>query len=432
VSTEEPMSVEDRVRTATRAGATLVRDIGPLAAPDPVRLRPRSAPAARRWRSWGIPLAAAAAVVLVALSLVAVRQFGASAPAVGGPASNLPATVPRYYVALSLKGTGPNGYEGSGDLTVGDDHTGTAIATITPPDGVGFYDVQGASDDRTFVVMATSGKHFWPTGPESWYLLRISPGTARPYQLTKLPIKIPGSYVDSVSYALSPDDRELAVESLGDGSGSAAVTTVALYSVSSGAELRAWTTGKFPSGPIERTISWLPDGRQLAFTATPPGADQGGSNQLRILDVTGSGSDLITASRVLLTLKSPSSSPSNCYSMSLTPDGGTVICGTKYGILQAGAGTAAGCANGGLEITAYSARTGKPVRVLYRYRGACRNGLTTVGWTDPSARYIVGDIDVYNKAGTQAVQLGVITDGHIRLLKLPKSVSPPYDRIVAF
>src|SRR5580692_9668415 len=102
---------------------------------------------------------------------VAVRQFGASAPAVGGPASNLPATVPRYYVALSLKGTGPNGYEGSGDLTVGDDHTGTAIATITPPDGVGFYDVQGASDDRTFVVMATSGKHFWPTGPESWYLL---------------------------------------------------------------------------------------------------------------------------------------------------------------------------------------------------------------------------------------------------------------------
>ena len=271
MSTEEPMSIEDRVRTATRAGATLVRDIGPLAAPDPVRLRPRSAPAARRWRSWGIPLAAAAAVVLVALSLVAVRQFGAPAPSTGGPASNLPATVPRYYVALSLKGTGPNGYEGSGDLTVGDDHTGTAIATITPPDGVGFYDVQGASDDRTFVVMATSGKHFWPTGPESWYLLRISPGTARPYQLTKLPIKIPGSYVDSVSYALSPDDRELAVESLGDGSGSAAVTTVALYSVSSGAELRAWTTGKFPSGPIERTISWLPDGRQLAFSATPLG-----------------------------------------------------------------------------------------------------------------------------------------------------------------
>ena len=29
MSTEDPMSIEDRVRTATRAGATLVRDIGP-------------------------------------------------------------------------------------------------------------------------------------------------------------------------------------------------------------------------------------------------------------------------------------------------------------------------------------------------------------------------------------------------------------------
>ena len=74
MSTEEPMSIEDRVRAATRAGATLVRDIGPMIAePEQVRFRRRPARPLRRWLSWGIPLAAAAAVVLLALSLVTAR-----------------------------------------------------------------------------------------------------------------------------------------------------------------------------------------------------------------------------------------------------------------------------------------------------------------------------------------------------------------------
>ena len=65
MSTEERMSIEDRVRAATRAGATLVRDIGPMIAePEKVRFRRRPARPLRRLLSWGIPLAAAAAVVL--------------------------------------------------------------------------------------------------------------------------------------------------------------------------------------------------------------------------------------------------------------------------------------------------------------------------------------------------------------------------------
>ena len=50
--------------------------------------------------------------------------------------------------------------------------------------------------------------------------------------------------------------------------------------------------------------------------------------------------------------------------------------------------------------------------------------MTETAWTDASARYIVGWIDVANKAGTQAVQFGVIADGHIRPLKLPKNMNP--------
>jgi hypothetical protein len=50
--------------------------------------------------------------------------------------------------------------------------------------------------------------------------------------------------------------------------------------------------------------------------------------------------------------------------------------------------------------------------------------MTEMAWTDASARYIFGWIDVSNKAGTQAVQFGVIADGHIRPLKLPKNMNP--------
>jgi len=432
VSTEEPMSIEDRVRTATRAGAALVRDIGPMAAePEKVRWRRRPVPLARRWGTWGIPLAAAAAVVLVALGLVAVRQFGATAPATGGPATTAPAPVPRYYVALDMSGAQSDGYTGTGNLILGDDQTGKAIATVTPPHGMEFTGVQGASDERTFVVMAMSDKPLG--GPATWYLLRIAPGTNHPFQLSKLPIKLPDSSPDSLAYALSPDDRELAVESSSNPGNGAAIITMALYSVSSGAELRAWTTSKnIDSGAIQDTLAWVSDGRQLAFSDIPAGAGHD-DDQIRTLDVTGSGTDLLAASHALLTVKSPSSSPSYCWTMHLTPDGGTVICGTQYALLE-NPGTNAGCANGGLEFTAYSVRTGKPVRVLYQYRGACHNGLSSVLWTDASATEIIGatQIDIANQGGRQAGQIGVITDGHIRLLKLPKSVSPTYYGIVAF
>jgi hypothetical protein len=425
------MSIEDRVRTATRARAALVRDIGPLAEPDRVRFRGLPAPAARRWRSWGVPLAAAAAVVLVALSLVVVRQLGTRAPAVSRPTTTAPATVPRYYVVFDVA----ENHASTGALIVGDDVTGKVIAIVDPPRGMQFDRVQGASDDRTFVVVASSLKTAG-AAPDTWYLLRIATGTAHRYQLVKLPIRLPSSSSSAVAFELSADDRELAIESLSNVSNSGTDTTLALYSVSSGAELRAWSTSKFGSGPAQETLSWLSDGRQLAFSDVPPGADRGASvqNQLRTLDVRGSGTDLLADSRVVRTVKAPSSSPSNCWTMHLTPDGGTVICGTQYALLDGGAGTNAGCANGGLEFTAYSVRPGKPDRVMYQYRGACRNGLTSVLWTDSSASSIIGatEIDIANEGGKQAGQLGVITDGHIRLLKLPKSVSPAVYGTIAF
>jgi RNA polymerase sigma factor (sigma-70 family) len=106
-------------------------------------------------------------------------------------------------------------------------------------------------------------------------------------------------------------------------------------------------------------------------------------------------------------------------------DGKTAICATQYSFLGA-QGTNAGCADGGLKFTAYSVHTGKPVRVLYQYRGSCHNGESTVLWTDASATKIIGatEINVADEGGKQAAQLGVIADGNLRPLKISTSVSP--------
>ena len=427
MSTEDQSSIEDRVRTATRAGASLIRDVRPLAAPAPVSLRHRPGPASRRWLSWGVPLAAAAAVVAIAVGLVAVRQSGTPASSASQSAT-ASATVPRYYAALDYDATG--GIY-TGPLIVGDDLTGKVIDTVSPPHGLHFVLVQGTSDDRTFVV--TAGGQTTPPGmqPYTWYVLRIAPETARPFQLIKLPIKLPVNSA-AIAWALSPDGRELAVESEPSASSAGDAIALGIYSVSSGAELRAWTTHtKIAQAPTKITLSWLSGGRQLVFTVSQFGAGSAYSLQLRTLDVTGAGTDMMAASRALLTVEN--SGPSTCDSLQITPDGGTAVCATQYAYVIGG-GSNAGCANGGLEFTAYSVRTGKPVRVLYQYRGACHNGLSVLLWTDDSARYIIGTtvINVANQGGKQAVQLGVISNGHIHLLEISKSVSEGNYVIVAF
>ena len=74
------MSVEDRLRTATRARADLVSDIRPLDLParEPARLR--RAPGSRRWMAWAAPAAAAALVVALAMTLVSIRQARNESP----------------------------------------------------------------------------------------------------------------------------------------------------------------------------------------------------------------------------------------------------------------------------------------------------------------------------------------------------------------
>jgi len=72
------VSIEDRVRAATRARADLVTRHRPLDLPAGSHAGARRGQHARRWLGWGTPFAAAALVVALAVVLVVVRQAGGS------------------------------------------------------------------------------------------------------------------------------------------------------------------------------------------------------------------------------------------------------------------------------------------------------------------------------------------------------------------
>jgi hypothetical protein len=415
VNADDQMSMEDRVRTATLAGASLIRDVRPLGAPGPVRLR-RPGPAPRRWVSWGVPLAAAAAVVAIALALVAVRQPGTSAPVTSGTGTAAPATIPRYFVSVQYHGNPSR----PGPLIVGDDLTGKVIATVPPPPGIYSTDVSGTADDRTFVVQDAVSTA--PTRPLSytWYLLRITPGSAHPYQLTKLPVALPRNTGVLLAYALSPDGRELAVESTSFNA-SRTFNTLGIYSVSTGAQLHAWTSpAQITSEGGERALSWASGGRQLVFLAN---AGSARDLQLRALDSTGTGTDLVAGSRALLTANNADTSA--CGWLQITPDGRTVICDVWAG--RPGSDDPSGCANGVLQILAFPLPAQRqPGRVLYQYPGACHHGATFTLWMNASASSIIGVTENGPTApgGKDSYAIGVITGGRFRPLNIAKSIPP--------
>src|SRR6185437_482914 len=238
-----PVSIDDRIRTATAATAATVREISPLALPDdlPGTTLPPARPHSRRSRragltrpagrgprrlgTWLVPLAAAAAVIALAATLVAVRDLpgvraSGSTPAVPGPA--VPG-LPRYGAVLTTTLARIPPKFGSGDVPVGDlsvidTHTGQRVALVKHPTNFGFTAVSGAADDRTFALAAVSiGLQPQPgipgelAGIWDFYLLRIAPGSARPATLTRLSIPVQPDDAVIDGFALSPDGRTLAV-----------------------------------------------------------------------------------------------------------------------------------------------------------------------------------------------------------------------------
>jgi len=256
----------------------------------------------RRWVRWAAPLAAAAAVVAVAGSLVIIKgtpNYGAAHPTASTSATPEPATgpdgVPRYYAARTMN----NG------IVVGDSVTGKTLATFALPANTDTGNLTAAADDRTFVDPSATS----PLGGDAaqtlkWYEVQLAPGTAHPARLTLLPIKSQPLETSQLTYltdALSSDGTELAVADTTAAGGLA----VQVFSVSTGQLQHEWTTNdpslSIPKGSSQGltekpSLTWIDGDRKLAVvtqswapasTSKHPFLGFGFTNVVRELNVAG-------------------------------------------------------------------------------------------------------------------------------------------------
>src|ERR1700735_3421887 len=153
----------------------------------PARARPRPSRRPRRWpRRCRCPRGPAPAPTRPARPVPAPPPAPPSAPVPSGAA-------PRYYVAVQPGASDDQGLDNADQVNpvvVGDARTGRLLATLKPPTGSTFDGVTGAADDRTFVLDVRSVPSVMGSQHVShgWYLLRLTPGTADPVRLTRLPI----------------------------------------------------------------------------------------------------------------------------------------------------------------------------------------------------------------------------------------------------
>jgi hypothetical protein len=403
------VSVEDRVRAATRARAALVHDVRPLDLP----AIPGRAPRAPRRVAWIAPMAAAAAIVIVVAGSAAVGSWLARS---GNSQSGNPAApqqrssadsftgVPPYYVAV----------ENPSLAVVRATATGAALASITTR--TPFVGVTGAADDRTFVLDAQRqvvGATVQWLGQPEFSLLRLSAaGAEESFTRLTIPALPQGTAVTGL--ALSPDGTKLAVEVDSGHNGQPGLLEIRIYTLATGA-FRTWSTrgsddpvdpGGFTGSGVDgsETISWA-DSTTLAF-------DWGNQTYIgvRLLDTAASGDNLIADSRLAVIEADFTSQGvrqsgppfmskdniSQCVTDGIiSSDGSAIVCGYTTNM-------------GGRETTTgfirYSTATGKPTAVLglYQFQGQAPGDISLY-WVNSTGTILVG--------GTQTpsgIRIGVI------------------------
>lgn len=337
------MTVEDRLRATTEAIAEAMRPLPPLdLSPGAGR---RAAPAGRwrprlrgGWHGRLIPIAAAVAVIVVAATLVLVRNLPGAKPGPRpAPASSASSAAPgggfpRYYVAFSSAGTYFDNRTAR-TATLGETATGKRLATFTAPPGSVFTQVAGSASGEDFVLFATPGPAGSPAaakGADSWYSLRLAPGASGPPRLTRIPLAVPAFDPGSVAVkglAVSPGGGTLAVLTQAVTGNvpkvPAGPVTLRTYSLATGRPLRSWAA---PAGTEHSAsfsgLTWLADGRTVGFAVTghdiPPG--------VRTLNTGAPGAGLLAGSRLVFRMPG---SVTCLAGLLLAADGKAVVCGSE-------------------------------------------------------------------------------------------------------
>jgi len=372
-------TLEDRVRQALQEAAEDISrtDVPLLRLPDRAG-RGRLARGWRGWPPWLTPLAAAAAVAAVlAATLTLTGGPGRSSPHRTG-ADALLASAPRYYIVLpdpgrnlwrdQLKQTGWQ------KAQIRATATGRVVATITPPPDSMFTMVATASGVGRYVlatqrtVVQLKGNVGYPrqVGPIRLYQLQMS-SSGQVSALSPLPFPALPADAYLSGLALTPDGRKLAV-AIQTG-GPRPGPEIQVDTLATGAQ-RVWTwPGAQPiaEGPGGGTaLSWAADDSTLAFVRQIDG-----QCRVRLLDTTAPGSSL-AASRLALSLNETGNATSRRFSHGravnyavtsaalLTPDGSKIVVATVTESLHP--------LTSELGFTEFSARTGKVVAVLGRWR----------------------------------------------------------------
>jgi hypothetical protein len=467
---------EERAVAAMRLPASAAAESPRPVRPSPSARRARppllarpSRLAGHAWRLWLVPAGAAIAVFAIAVSLALVRSApesallpGTKASASGAPGPSGSLGVPPYYVTLPAA-TGwyayapptPQASSNATDLVVGETATGKRLATVAPPHGLTFNVVTGAADDRTFVVGATSylpnEKTVRTNWPETWYLLRISPGSAHVAQLARLPVPTV-SYVTGM--ALSPDGTELAVSYQEPNHGlnvsSESFPNLTLWSVATGRQLRRWGTltgwiaaslpvgggtvaDPFDTAGLATALRWTPDGRELAYAWN--------GTTIRLLDLSSLASrrtDLIKASRLragIGTGYTPAGSSFTCDAAdgwSLSTGAKTFTCAGSVTPARPAAGPGCGKSapahqaiiqqtelGGGASQMTTLAQSPACTSVGARTRGA------SLGWSAADGSRVIALLSDGWLAGDDTSRYGVYTKNRFTALPaLPNSGSP--------
>lgn len=303
---------------------------------DAAQASPHMRPAANRPVNRVVaPLGAALAIAGLVTGLTLVAQSpktpvhssatGASAAADQG--------MPKYYVTLS--GGNPGLI-----AAVHDSQTGGVLSEISVPGIMGVYpNITADGSDRSYVLTGTLQARHDGNAVPALYRLQVS-ADGRSEALTKLAVNVqpvgPDDVVDSI--AISPDGSELAVALQISDSASSNLDMrgeIVLYSLSGG-PTRIWTApGDRPALPTN--LNWISKS-QLAFVWQDQLRGSAtyfftGRSQIRVLDTSASGHDLLS-SRVLLTGGSklgfiqsaevgPNGSPINVATFRVTSIGGS-------------------------------------------------------------------------------------------------------------
>lgn len=383
-------TLEDRVRQALQEAAEDISrtDVPLLRLPD----RAGRGRLTRRWRGWPpwlTPLAAAAAVAAV---------LAATLTLTGGPDQSSPhrtgqdallASAPRYYVTLANTGRS-RGWPRQAEVRA--TRTGRIVATLAAPrpdnafimvaaaSGVGRYVLAAqrmALEHRATVELPVSGtptvQHRGsiavqvPAGPIRFYQLRIS-SSGQVSALSPLPFPALPADADLSGLALTPDGRKLAAATRAGGPRPG--PEIQVDTLATGAQ-RVWTwPGAQPIaeslGGTGSALSWAADDSTLAFSRMIDG-----QYRVRLLDTTAPGSSL-AASRLALSLNWSGRANSRRFSHGravnntdtfgalLTPDGSKIVVATVTQSMHP--------LTSEFAFTEFSARTGKVVAVLGRWR----------------------------------------------------------------